>query len=287
MRKGRCLKTLCKRLSVIVGLLIAAQVSAQTYKGGVRGLVTDESGAIIAGAKITLTNQATNVAVTTVSNDAGEYNFPALNPATYTLVVEKPGFKRELYQGIVVNTQSFLTLDMKLAVGAVTQSVDVSASAAPLMQTVLPNAGATLAYRELTALPNLGRNSFINLEKVSPNVIPLAGQTQQRFQDESSTSSVSVAGSPGQPAQSFMVDGLPVTATDNRTTLIPTIKAVQELKMQFNTYDAEIGRTAGGVFNTYLKIRHKQLSRRGVRLSPSKRVGSERFLQQSCGAAAA
>src|SRR5437588_644827 len=104
---------------------IAATMSAQNFQGGIRGLVQDPGGAVIATAKITLTNQNTGVARTTVSNAEGEYVFSAIDPATYRVRAETPGFKTLERVNVVVNTQEFLTLDLKLEVGEVNQSVMV------------------------------------------------------------------------------------------------------------------------------------------------------------------
>src|SRR5271165_1747745 len=111
----------------VLGILLAAAMTtgafAQSYLGGVRGLVQDPAKASIATAKVTLTNQGTNVARSELSNAQGEFVFSQVDPGTYTLTAEAPGFRKTERHGIIVGTQEFLTLDLKLEVGAVTESV--------------------------------------------------------------------------------------------------------------------------------------------------------------------
>src|SRR5690349_15571207 len=111
---------------------------AQSYQGGIRGRVVDPAGAAIAGACGARVNQDSNASLSTVSNDEGEYAFPALNPARYVLTVEHTGFKRFEQRDITVAMQAFHTVDVSLQVGEVTQSVEVSGES-PLMETVIPS----------------------------------------------------------------------------------------------------------------------------------------------------
>jgi hypothetical protein len=224
---------------------------SQTYQGGLRGRVVDASSAAVSSARVVLVNQASNLATETAANDQGEYAFPALTPGTYTLSVEQSGFKRFERSGIVVATQSFLTVDIQLQLGDVAQSVQVTGEA-PLMETAIPSAGGSLNGQQLADLPNIGRNVFIVLAKAAPNIAPVGDARYSRFQDQSGTSQITIAGGPSY-GNNFLVDGIPVTETNNRTMIIPAIEAVQEVKLQANTYDAEMGRTGGGVFNTFLK----------------------------------
>ena len=112
--------------TVVYSLLGCSWLGAQTFQGGLRGSVSDPTGAAIATAKVTLTDEATGVTRATVTNTGGEYSFTAVNPSKYTVSVEAPGFKKLDRKGLVVNTQEFLLVDMKVEVGDVTQSVNVT-----------------------------------------------------------------------------------------------------------------------------------------------------------------
>ena len=107
-------------------------------------------------------------------------------------------------------------------------------------------------HKKLIDLPNIGRNPFIVLARLSANTIPTGTPRFTRMQDQSGSSTIAVAGSPTQ-SNNFLLDGIPITDATNRTTIIPSLEAVEETKVQTNTYDAEMGRTGGGTFNTYLK----------------------------------
>src|SRR5690349_15351904 len=113
--------------TAVLFLSAAGLLSAQNYQGGVRGLVQDPEGAAVPGAKVTLVNQATTVARSTVTGATGEYSFSSIDPATYSVVIESSGFKRMQRNQVVVGTQEFVTLDIKLELGSVNESVMVTA----------------------------------------------------------------------------------------------------------------------------------------------------------------
>src|SRR6266699_2843070 len=235
------------RLFVLVALLSAIKIAplqSQSYQGGIRGKVSDATGGAIDVAKVTLTSESTSVSHATLSNTAGEFVFNAVDPATYRITVEAPGFKRFERAGVIVNTQEFLTLDLKMEIGSVTESVNVTEEV-PTLETSNASMG------QLVDLPNLGRNPFM-MAKIAPNIVQAGDPRFNRMQDQSGSSQISIAGGPVR-GNNYLLDGVPITASSNVAIIIPTIESVQEVKIQANTYDAEMGRTGGGVFNTFLK----------------------------------
>ncbi len=224
---------------------------SQTFQGGVRGRVTDTSGASVALAKITLVDEATGISRSTVSADSGDYVFSAVNPATYTISAEKPGFKTFAKQGLVVNTQEFVGADLQLSVGEVTESVNVSADA-PLLETTNASTGQVIDNQKLADLPNMGRNPFYEGVKISQNVVPGGDPKFNRMEDQSGSSQISINGGPV-TGNNYLLDGIAITDSGNHAVIIPSIEAVQEVKLQISTYDAEVGRTGGGTFNLLLK----------------------------------
>ncbi len=225
-------------------------LSAQNVVGGVRGLIQDPGGAIIAGANVTLTNQGTNVSRSTVSNAQGEYVFSQVEPGTYSISVEAQGFKKLQRPGVIVSTQEFLTIDLKMEIGEVSQSISVTTEV-PLIENSNASNGQVLDSQKLTDLPNLGRNPFL-MSKLSTNVVTAGDPRFNRFQDQIGSSAISVAGGPIR-GNNYLIDGIPVTSSQNLAVIIPSLESVQEVKMQVGTYDATMGRTGGGVFNTLLK----------------------------------
>src|SRR5262249_25752214 len=121
----------------------------------------------------------------------------------------------------------------------------------PLIENATASNGQVLDRQKMVDLPNLGRNPFL-LSKLATNVVTAGDPRFNRFQDQSGSSQISIAGGPVR-GNNYLIDGVPITDFNNRAVIIPSIEAVQEMKLQANTYDAEMGRTGGGVFNAYLK----------------------------------
>src|SRR5689334_12855005 len=133
------------RRLVPLALLVAASVlpaEAQQFTGGVRGAVRDPNG-VIPGATVTLTNEATNATREVVTNEVGQYNFPAVPPGTYTLTASITGYKKYQSKGLVVGTQQFLTVDVTLEVGALEESITVTGQT-PLIDTSTASTGGVL-----------------------------------------------------------------------------------------------------------------------------------------------
>src|SRR5262245_21948344 len=105
-------------LAVLLLVWGAASVSAQQFTGGVRGTIRDPNG-VVPGVTVTLANEATNVSRDTVTNDVGEYSFPAVTPGTYTLRAQVAGYKTFESKGLKVGTQEFIAINVTLEVGAI------------------------------------------------------------------------------------------------------------------------------------------------------------------------
>jgi hypothetical protein len=195
-------------------------------------------------------NAGTNVTRTTVTNEAGQYVFGAVIPGTYKLTAALPGFKVFERSGLMIGTQEFIAVDIRFEVGAVTESVAVLAEV-PLIETSSASNAQSLPSTDLESLPNPGRNAFIMAQTV-PTVIPVGDPTFNRQQDQSGSSAISLAGGPVR-GNNYTIDGVSVTDIANRASITPSIESVGEIKVQVNTFDAEMGRTGGGVFNTNAK----------------------------------
>ena len=230
--------------------MVCVSISAQSFVGSVRGLIQDPGGAVVASANVTLRNDATGASRTTVSNSIGEYVFSQLEPATYTLSAEAPGFKKLEHRGVIVGIQQNLSLDLKLELGQVSESVEVTTEV-PLIENATASNGQVINTQQITDLPNLGRNAFL-LSKLDNNVVPSGPPQWNRFEDQIGSSNLSIAGGPIR-GNNYLVDGVPITSSQNLAIIIPAEEAVQEMKLQEGTYDATMGRTGGGVFNTIIK----------------------------------
>jgi len=245
-------ETMSFRGTIPFVFLFAVSITAfgQGFQGGLRGSVRDNADAVVPGVEITLTNEATNISRTTLSNDSGEYSFAALEAGSYRLKASLPSFKPIDLSGIRVGTQQFVTLDLKLEVGALTEAVSITAEV-PLIETSNASQGTVLDIQSLQTLPAPGRNAFMIGVSV-PTVIP-SGDTQfNRQQDQTNASLLSLGGGTRR-GNNYTLDGVPITDLRNRATANPTIEALEDVKVQVHTYDSEMGRTGGGVFNTTLK----------------------------------
>jgi hypothetical protein len=237
------------RISICLLLISATTAHSQTFTGGIRGVVNDANG-VIPGATVTLTNEATNASRDTVTNEVGQYNFPAVPPGTYTLKTQLTGFRTAERTGLRVTTQQFLTIDFLLEPGSLQETITVTGEA-PLIDTSTASTGGTLDRQQLEQLPSPGRNAFL-IGVTVPTVNPVGDPQFNRQQDQTNASRVSLGGG-GVRANNYLLEGVPITELRGRAIANPTIEAIAEVKVQVHTYDAEMGRTGGGVFNVSAK----------------------------------
>jgi hypothetical protein len=234
----------------IAALIFTGAAFSQTFQGSLRGRVLDPSNAAQQSAKVTITDDATHLSRSTLSNDQGEYVFTAIAPATYTVSAEAAGFKKLERKGVEIATQSAVAVDLTLAIGEVTDSINVTADAPPL-ETESASTGQVVNTQQIEDLPSLGRNAFF-LTKLAQSVVFANNPIMGRMQDQNANSQVSIAGGPIR-TNNVLVDGISVTDSNNRAVFIPSPEAIQEVKLQANTYDADAGRTGGGTLNSTLK----------------------------------
>ena len=144
-----------------------------------------------------------------------------------------------------------MTADLQLEVGQVSESVNVEADAAEV-ETANASVAQDIDKRKLDDLPNMGRNPFYETVKISQNVTPGGDPKFNRMEDQSGSSQISIAGGPI-TGNNYLLDGIAITDSANQAVIVPITEATEEVKVQINTYDAEVGRTGGGTFNLYLK----------------------------------
>jgi trimeric autotransporter adhesin len=234
-------------LVLVVG--VAVEGRTQGFQGGVRGVVRD-SGGVIPGAEVTLTNQGTSLSRSTTTTEAGEYGFPNLAPGTYRLKIALPGYKTYAQESIPVGTQQVITLDIRLEVGAVAELVTVTGQS-PVIESSNASTGTMLTAETLQTLPSQGRAAFM-IGNTVPTVVPSGDGQYNRQQDQTNVSLVSLGGGTRR-GNNYTLDGVPISDMRNRASAHPSIESLEDMKVQVHTYDAEMGRTGGGVFNTTLK----------------------------------
>ena len=243
-------------LAAVFAVLAAAPAArGQGFQGGIRGAAHD-SGGVVPGVEVTLTNAATNLKRSTITNETGEYVFASLDPGAYTLKATLQGFKTIERTGLKVGTQQFLVVDLTLEVGAVQENITVTGES-PLTETANASNGTVLDSATLQTLPAPGRNAFM-IGVTVPTVIPTGDTQFNRQQDQTNASLVSLGGGTRR-GNNYTIDGVPISDMRNRPSANPTIEALEDLKVQVHTYDAEMARTGGGTFNTTAKSGTNQL----------------------------
>src|SRR5947208_6107625 len=236
-------------LAAAVVVSLAGNASGQGFQGGLRGAIKD-AGGVVPGVEVTLSNEQTNINRSTVTNDRGEYVFSSVDPGTYTVKAALQGFKKIERGGIRIGTQTFIVLDLTLEVGAIEENVTVTGEA-PLIETANASQGTVLDTQALQTLPAAGRAAFL-IGTTVPTVIPSGDAQFNRQQDQTNASLLSLGGGTRR-GNNYTLDGVPITDMRNRASANPTIEALDDVKVQVHTYDAEMGRTGGGVFNTTLR----------------------------------
>ena len=234
---------------VAIFLAVGGDGYGQGFQGGVRGAIRDNGGAV-PGAAVSLTNEDTGQSRSALTNTLGEYAFASVEAGTYRIKIALQGYKTIERAGVRVGTQSFLVLDQSLEVGAIEESVTVSVQT-PVVETANASHGAVLDRVTLETLPSSGRAAFL-LAASLPTVVPSGDGQFNRQQDQTGASSLSLGGGTRR-GNNYVLDGVSITDIVNRAVANPTMEALEDVKVQVHTYDGEMGRTGGGVFNSTLK----------------------------------
>lgn len=234
--------TRVRRLLLTV-LSIAAPAMAQISGGAFRGEIHDESNAVMPQAKITIRSKETGLEVVAESNGDGLYITPNLTPGSYLLSATKPGFKTEVFGPVALEVNQTVRVDFALAVGSVTDAIEVHATAMQLLAPESAEISQVIASKQVSEIPLNGRQ-WQQLIALSAGVNPGApGQT-------GSPNPVNVDGQRDK-ANLFLVDGISTTSSAQgrgNNFNIP-LDAVQEFSVQAGSYSAEYGNVAGGVIN--------------------------------------
>jgi hypothetical protein len=232
---------------VIAALLVPAL--AQDPRGSIGGQVTDPAAAAIAGATIRLRHAATNVVTSAITNDAGQFEAPFLPIGEYSVTAEAQGFKTWSRGGVQVRIGDRLRLDMRLEVGNVNESVEVSAEA-PVLESVTGSIGQVIDSRQFANLP-MRSGSVAWMYSMAPGAVLTAMPYDGPWNIDQS-SNISIAGSK-RGGIDFNVDGVSNNSYNGATAFVPPPDMVAEVRIDTTSYDAAIGHTAGGSVNVSLK----------------------------------
>lgn len=233
-------------LAILV-LVTALSASSQTITASLEGTVHDPSGAVVAGAQVQISQIATNVTTRLTTDGTGRFLAPSLPPGPYSVTVEASGFKKAERSGITLDVAQAVRVDVRMELGSTTETVEVAAQPT-LLESSSAAVGQVIDNKSIVNLPLNERLTYA-LVFLSPGVNGSVG-------DQYNNVNISING--GRPgSNAIMVDGVPSsTALTNPIqgyTVFPPVDAVQEFKVQTNSYSAEFGRSGGGVINMIYK----------------------------------
>src|SRR6266481_8376 len=240
--------------------IFAVCASAQ-FKASIQGTVLDAKGGVVAGAKVTVTNQGTGIVYEAVASGVGHNRDSELPPGNYTVTVEAPGFKKFVSEGVAVQAEQPRGLDVTLDVGAVSEQVTVTASQ-QILQTEDPNISSTISADQIERLPQVGRDPY-ELLKLAPGVFGDGSRTSDGL-----AANLPNSGGPGgsntsifllenqvqvtangqrNSGNNFTIDGASVNSLTwgGAAVVTPNQESVQDLTVVANTYSAEDGRNSG------------------------------------------
>ena len=230
-------------------VVLAVTVRAQITSGTILGTVTDSAGQVVSGADVTITEVAKDASRKFTTDESGDFNAPFLIPGTYSVTVERQGFKRHVSTGIVLQVDQKARLDVTLEVGELSETTTILAGSAGLVDTDSSELGEVIEERAVRELPLNGRN-FAQLVYLAPGITP--GQAGENLSGASTFNprGASNFNALGHHANSngWLVDGIDNNEyTFNTVIVTPSVESIREFKVLTGTFSAEFGRGAGVV----------------------------------------
>jgi Carboxypeptidase regulatory-like domain/TonB dependent receptor len=226
---------------------------AQVDTGTIAGSIRDSSGAGLPSATVTFVDVATNATSKAQADSSGNYASPPLRPGSYKVTAEAPGFRTETRTTLTLRVQDRLRVDFDMTVGSVSDNVLVTAET-PTIQTDTSSLGQVIGSTQITELPLNGRD-YIQLATLTTGVVRTSSGTNGNS-GGSSTGGLNsfVANGTRGTLNNFLLDGIDNNSNDNGGVVLRTnVDAIQEFKLQTNSYSAEFGRSGGAVVNAIIK----------------------------------
>jgi len=225
-------------------------LQAQVFNAQLTGTVKDASGGVVVGAKLTATNLANQTSYSAITNADGIFRFPNLSPAQYRITCSVSGFKSFQQGPVTLQVNQILEVNVALEAGQTSEQITVSAAPPPL-DTETATLGQVVTTRSIQSLP-LNVRDPLALVGLTPGVVfgPNFGNGGGANVGRNFFKSDFNVGGGRSGSQEILLDGAPDTTPDiNRGVIDPPVDSVQEFKVQANSFDAQFGRTSGGVVN--------------------------------------
>ena len=234
-------------LVMVLALACAVEIRAQDISASIHGTVTDESGGMVSGAKVTAINTDTGFQRGAVSNSQGTYVLVELPVGRYRVEAEAQGFKKYVQEGISLDVNQQATVAVRLTVGTATQEIQVT-SDAPMIESTSTNLGQTVGEREILDLPLNGRN-FTQLGLLQTGVVPLTPGLLEAGGSARAGQAYAVNGQRPE-SNNFLIDGANNFDTvDGGLVMEPPIDAIAEFRILTHTANAEFGHSTGSTTN--------------------------------------
>jgi hypothetical protein len=244
------MKLICSIWLVLLLLFTSFPLSAQVTTGTIVGNVTDPTGALVAGAKITATNTGTSLARTVETNSQGEYRIEFLPVGEYSIEVIASGLRTAIRKNVVLEVDQVARVDVPLSLGQSSETLEITA-APPLVNTTNPELGRTVENTELVDLPIVNRNAYTLLD-LTPGVQSNANSIVLGYPEQRTMINGGVDGGAGS-VNYFLDGGNNMTGLRNTGNILPNPDAIEEFRIQTNNYNAEYGRFSSGVINVVTK----------------------------------
>lgn len=238
------------RRLIFLSLALAAALSAQEYRGSFNGTVTDAQGAGIPRTKVVATETQTGVKTSVESDASGAYTIPFLPLGEYELRAEAAGFKVFTRKGLKLSASEHPVIDIRLDVGAISESVEVTADA-PILVTANPSVGQVITTAEVEDIPINGRTPMM-LDNLALGVVSTFEPGPVRPFDNGAPNSVSIGGAPSSRNE-VLLNGAPNAGFSNQMAYSPMQDAVQEVRVNLFDMDASMGHSMGGTINLVTK----------------------------------
>jgi hypothetical protein len=213
----------------------------QETRGTILGRVMDSTGAVMPGVTVVVTNIGTNTALRTTTSEVGLFEVALLIQGDCEITAELPGFKKYVRRGITVSVGSRISIDIQLAVGESSESVNVIAEE-PLLETTAASLGQTFDNRRIAELPVLGNNVML-LSSLAAGMQRLGGYNYLALHSNSGSSDYRTSGGVG--GNEWTLDGTPNTASSRRAAYLPYTDAIEEFRVEATSFDASVGHSTG------------------------------------------
>jgi Carboxypeptidase regulatory-like domain len=258
--------SLAVRVVLLIVSIVASTALVQAqYRTSIQGVVTDATGAVVPGATLTLTNPATGGKIVRVSDETGVFNFNALAAAPFRLEVVAKGFEKKVIDNLVLTPDQTNGLNVQLAIGSESQTVNVDAASEPLLETQSASINGVVSSAQIQHLPSFGRD-VLKLAQLAPGIFAdgsqaggggtynLPGTQSGPASSGGSTGIFATENLPqgyssGNQAQNngISIDGISTTSAvwGGSTVITPSEDSVESVKVVTNSYDSEDGRFSG------------------------------------------